>query len=516
MAGIIRALKLFLLFSLLVVACEQPESGGERLFTGKKKKTAKGSMILFDTFKEQAWSIKDTGFAGYSSFNLFLKNLGYRTEENHKPYNEALMNLGSETLFVIGVAMEARFTEDEIKHILDFVGRGGKVLVIAEHDNQYGSSDFLRPIINAGGWEINDDQIIDEKNSLPKRPIWIKTVLPSKKEGPVFLCSASLTAIRDEYCEVLLTSFNGGHIVAGLGRYKKGHIAILADSEFLWNGNPDYKWDGLFPLAFSDPKTRAFVKDLIFRIHPLKGRQKLNYFSCPSAQQSSTRVLVYGNGEDFQNYSKFLTALTDAKISVLKYQKRIRPADKVIVISPLKRIPQKIIDEMSKSKKVVIFGDMYSSVKSYAESWESFFKFHKIYPVPCPVNAFAEKYGVRFLPFFGVNFNDNENGNILYIPVFFQNKRLYLHNACAIEIFTGNRNEEIYFENSEDTFACGAGFGLNNPIKSIDPNDLRSPDFLIATDNVLAIGDTDIITNAFLFEAERTGILDKIIEFLKS
>ena len=515
MVSVIRILKFFLLFFLLVIACQQPQSGGDEFSPCKKKEVAKGSMILFDAFKEQAWSIKDTGFAGYSSLNLFLKGLGYRTKENHKPYNEALMNLGSETLFVIGVAMEATFTEAEIKHILDFVSRGGKVLVIAEHDNNYNSSDFLRPIINMSGWEINNDHIVNEKNSLPKRPIWIKTISFSRKEGPVLLFAASLREVNQNSCGYLLKSFDG-QIVAGLGRYRKGLIAIVADSEFLWNANPDYKWVGRYPLAFCDPKTRAFVKDLIFKIHPPKGRRRLEDFSCPGTQKSSTRVFVYGNGGDFQNYSRFLTALADANISVLKYKKGIKPEDRVVVISPLKRIPRKVVDELSKSRKAVIFGDMYSSVKSYAESWESFFKLNNIYPVPCPVNDFAEKYGLRFLPFFGVNFSDNENGDILYIPVFFQNERLFLHRACAVKLIAGNRNEEICFQNSEDTFACGAGFGLNDTLKSMDPNDLKNPDFLIATDNVLAIGDSDIITDAFLSEAERTGILDMIIEFLKS
>ncbi len=515
MVGIIRALKGFFLLLLLVVACEQPKSGGEKFSPCKKNKVTKGSAILFDAFKEQTWSIKDTGFAGYSSLNLFLKNLGYHTEENHKPYNEALTNRGSETLLVIGVAMEAEFTEDERKSILDFVGRGGKILVIAEHENKYGSSDFLRPIINMAGWEINNDQIVDEKNSLPKRPIWIKTIMPSKKEGPVFLCTASLREYNLNSCGALLKSFNGNQIVAGLGRYRKGRIAILADSEFLWNANPDYKWVGRYPLAFCDPKTRAFIKDLIFKIHPLKKRQKL--YDLPSCKQrNAKKVFIYADGGDFKNYSRFLTALTDANISVFKYHDRISPEDRVIVITPLRKIPEQIVDNLSKSEKVVIFGDMYSSLKSYADSWKLFFEPHKMYPLPCPVNELAEKYGVKFLPYFGVNFEDNEYENFLYIPVFFQKKRIYLHGACAIELLAGERNEKIYFENSKGTFACGAGFGLNHTLKRQDPNDLKNPDFLIATDNVLAIGDTDIITNAFILEAERTGILDKIIEFLKS
>jgi hypothetical protein len=512
-----KILTLFSLCSLFVIACDQPKSEKKEPPLTKKNEIAQRPLILFDAFKEQAWSIKDTGFAGYSSLNLFLKNLGYHTAENHKPYNEALANLDSQTLFVIGVAMGARFTENEIKDILDFLGRGGKVLVIAEHDNQYSSSDFLRPVINACGWEINSDRIIDPNGAISNTAgFWIRTVLPSKKEGPVLLCAASLRRLwKDEKHEVLLTSFDGSHIVAGLGRYKKGNITILADSEFLWNGNPDYKWEGLYPLAFCDPKSRAFIKDLIFKIHPIKGPKKVYDFPCSSTKQNKTRVFVYGNGGDFENYSRFLTALTNANISVFKYEKGITPADGVIVISPLKTIPQHIVEDLSKSKKAVIFGDMHSSIKSYADSWTFFFGQHKIQPIPYPANALAEKYGIRFLSFFGVNFKDNEHKNILYIPVFFQKKRVYLHRACAIELLTGDRNKEISFENSKDTFACGAGFGLNDPLKSIDPNDMKNPDFLVVTDSVFAIGDSDIITDGFFQEAERAGIIVEIVNFLK-
>jgi len=489
-------------------------------FACRRQKTKKGHLVLFDAYKEQVWSIKDTGFAGYSSLNLFLQDLGFNTAENHKPYREVLPYLDTKsTLFIIGVAMEAQFSEDEVKHILDFVGRGGKILVIAEHDNKYGSSDFLRPLINSAGWEISNGRIVEENDAFPGTAgRWTRTALPSMREGPVFLCAAILTAVRKEDCEVLLTSLDGNYIVAGLGRYKKGQIAILADSEFLWNANSDYKWKGLYSLAFSDSKTRTFIKDIILRILPPKEFSKSKNFSFSGNLKSSKRVFVYGNGGDFNNYSKFLTVLTDANISVFKYQEgiEITPEDRVIVITPLVKIPQGVVNELSKSEKMVILGDMYTSVKSYAESWKFFFEPHKIYPVPYPINTIAEKYGVRFLPCFGVNFKDNEYGNILYVPVSFNKKRIYLHKACAIELLKGNKNKEIYFENFEETFACAAGFGLNHPLKFKDPKDIENPDFLIATDNILAIGDSDIIANDFLLEAEHNGFLEMIIKFLKS
>ena len=519
MTKIERALKLSLLCSLLFIACDQPKSEKKEPFVIKKNEIAQRPLILFDAFKEQAWSIKDTGFAGYSSLNLFLKNLGYQTEENHRPYKEALAGLGPETLLVIGVAMEVEFTEDETESILDFAGRGGNILVIAEHDNKYNSSDFLRPIINAGGWEINDDRVTDYKGgALPgTEGNWIRTLLPSDEYGPVLLCAATLTALRDDVCEVLLTSLYDGNVVAGLGKYGKGRIAVVADSEFLWNANPDYKLRDDYTFAFNELRTREFTKDLIFKILPPSNVSETDDFLFPSELRSSKRVFVYGNGGDFENYSKFLTALTDADISVFEYQEGIKvsPEDRVIMITPLTKIPQQVIVELSKSGKMVLFGDMYSSVKSYAESWELFFKRHGIYPVPYPANELAEKYGVSFLPFFGVNFDNNENGNILYIPVFFNGQQLHLHRACAVKLLKENEKTRLSFENSEGTFACGAGFGLNDPLKSMDPNDIKSPDFLVVTDSVFAIGDSDIITDVFFQEAESAGIVEEIVKFLK-
>lgn len=482
------------------------------------QKSREGPLILFDAYKEQVWPIKDTGFAGYSSLNLFLKNLGYITRENNKPYKEVLPGLSSETLFVIGVAMEAQFGEDEVRQILDFVGRGGKLLIIAEHDNQYGSSDFLRPLINAAGWEISNDHVVSESDSFPgTKGRWLRTRLPSGKEGPVLLCAAELTVMREKSCKVLLTSLNGEYIVAGSGNYGKGKIAVMGDSEFLWNANPDYRWKGLYPLAFSDPKTRTFIENLILDIFSLRedtSKSKDLPFSDKSL--GSQRVFVYGNGGYFDNYAKFLTALTDAKLSVFKYEKgrEITPEDRVIVITPLMKISEPVIDELSKSEKLIILGDMYSSVKSYAESWKFFFEPCKIHPVPYPLNSIAGKYGVRFLPYYGVNFEDSENGNFLYVPVSFNGKRLYLHKACAIKLFKANKNKEIYFENSKETFACGAGLGLNHALKFKNPKDIENPDFLIATDNVLAIGDCDIVSNDFFLIAKQSGFIEMIIKFL--
>jgi len=506
----LRFFKFTLLILLLFTfACTRQKS---------KKGSLKGHLVLFDAYKEQVWPIKDTGFAGYSSLNLFLKNLGYNTAENHKPYKEILPNMNSQTLLVIGVAMEAHFTKNEIKDILNFVSRGGKLLIIAEHDNKYGSSDFLRSLINAAGWEINNGRVISNDTLPGVGGAWIRTSLPSKKEGPVLLSAAGLTTIREEGCQILLTSFNGEYIIAGLGNYGRGKIAVLGDSEFLWNANPDYKWKGIYPLSFSDPKTRAFIKDLIFSLLPPQEVSLSNDFPFSNKTGSSPRVFVYGNGGCFRNYSKFLTALNNANIAVFKYREgmKIIPGDRVIVITPLQKTPQKVVDELSKSGKVIFFGDMYSSVKSYAESWNLFFKPNKIYPVPYPLNSIAEKYGIRFLPCFGVNFKDNEYGNILNIPVFFNKKRLYLHRACAIELLKENKNKEIYFENSEETFACKAGFGLNHPLKFKNSKDIENPDFLIATDNALVVGDSDIISDDFFPDAEQSSFLEMIIKFLKS
>ena len=91
----------------------------------------------------------------------------------------------------------------------------------------------------------------------------------------------------------------------------------------------------------------------------------------------------------------------------------------------------------------------------------------------------AEKYGVSFLPFFGVNFDNNENGNILYVPVFFNGQQLHLHKACAVKLIQENKKTRLSLENVAGTFACGAGFGLNHPLKSMNPNDMKNPDFLV-------------------------------------
>ncbi|MBN2352658.1 MAG: DUF4350 domain-containing protein [Spirochaetales bacterium] len=505
-----KYVRLFSLFPilLLAVACGQP---------GNVIGIDKRPLIVFDAFKEQVWPIRDTGYAGYSSFNLFLKNLGYYTAENNKPYDKALKDLGHDTIFVIPVAMEVRFTNAEVQNILEYVGRGGNVLVIAEHDNAYHSSDFLRPIAQAGGWDINDDGIIDPEGALPDFPPWIRTMQPLGKEGPVMLHASSLTMGNDRG-EVLLTTFRGDRIVGGLGRYKRGRLAILSDSEFLWNGNPEFKYQNVYPMNFCDPKTGDFMKQVVFRLFPPKSPAVLDDFPFSDESKCDNRVIVYGNGGNFIEFTKFLTALTGANLSVLKYREgmTIKPEDKVIVISPLKTIPQNVINDLSVSKKIAVFGDMFSSLKSYAPSWSDFFKPMEFIPVPYPANALAEKYGVRFLPFFGVNFKYNEYNNFLYFPVDFQAKRFFLHKACAVELLAGKRDKTFVFKNAAGAFACGSGLGLNDALTSKNPNDISEPDFLIANETILACGDSDVISNAFISDTERVGLLGKIVDYLKN
>jgi hypothetical protein len=310
---------------------------------------------------------------------------------------------------------------------------------------------------------------------------------------------------------------DGQHIVGGLGRYKKGQIAILSDSEFLWNADSDYKWQGTYPLAFCDPKTQAFMKDLILNLLPPQQAAESENFIFSKNPQYPDRVFIYGNGGDYHNYSKFLNALNNANLSLFKYQEgmEVGPEDRAVIITPLKKIPPPTVDELSKSKRVILLGDMYSNIKSYADSWELFFKPCKMQPVPYPLNSLAEKYDVSFVPYFGVNIDNNQNGNILYVPVFFNGQRLHLHRACAVKLLEENEKTKLGFENSEGTFACGAGLGLYHPLKSMDPNDMENPDFMVVTDGAWAIGDSDIVSDIFFDETKLTGIVDEMIKFLK-
>ncbi len=494
-------------FLLLAGACGRP---------GNAVGVDKRPLIVFDAFKEQVWPIRDPGYAGYASFNLFLKNLGYYTAENNKPYDQALRDLGHDTIFVIPVAMEVKFTDAEVHNILDYMGRGGNVLVIAEHTNEYHSTDFLQPITEAGGWKINDDGIIDPEGDLPDFPPWIRTKRPLGEEGPVLLHAASLTMLNNRG-ETLLTSFRGNRIVGGLGKYKQGRLAVLGDSEFLWNGNPEFRYKKIYPMNFCDPKTAAFMKNVIFRLLPPKTPAELDDFSFSDPHAGENRVIVYGNGGNFMEFTKFLTALRQANLPVLEYREgmSVRPDDRVIVISPLKTIPRNAVRDLSVSKKIAVFGDMFSSLKSYAPSWSEFFKPMGFIPVPYPANALAEKYGVEFLPFFGVNFKYNEYNNFLYVAVNFHDKRFFLHKACAVKLLAGKRDENLILTNVAGTFACGAGLGLNNPLTSKNPADINDPAFLVANENILACGDSDVVSNAFISDTERIGLLGKIIDFLK-
>jgi hypothetical protein len=70
--------------------------------------------------------------------------------------------------------------------------------------------------------------------------------------------------------------------------------------------------------------------------------------------------------------------------------------------------------------------------------------------------------------------------------------------------------------NARETFACKVGLGLGQPIRFRDPKDAENPDFLIVTDNVLAVGDSDIISDDFIHRAMRIGFIEMIIKFLNS
>ncbi|MFQ6135667.1 MAG: DUF4350 domain-containing protein [Candidatus Hydrothermarchaeales archaeon] len=115
----------------------------------------------------------------YSSFSRSMTSRGYRVDVlNAKPLN--LDELKGYKVLMISFPQK-KFSDEEIKGIINFVGDGGGLFVVGEEGNWGGFKEILNSLSKEFGITFNDDEVHDPTDSVGES----YSVIHTMKEHPV-------------------------------------------------------------------------------------------------------------------------------------------------------------------------------------------------------------------------------------------------------------------------------------------------------------------------------------------
>ncbi|MHA1249221.1 MAG: hypothetical protein ACTSRP_04435 [Candidatus Helarchaeota archaeon] len=190
---------------------------------------------------EQVWSIWDTGFFGYSELNILLQNYFLEVSEIKSSLLNYIDNFTNDDILFLNVAKFGRYSDEEINKIVDFVNRGGKLIVLGEHKG-YNFSNFQNQILINFGMELTNTAIEDIENKTTDSKYWI--IFDSfyfNLTNLNILSGAVINITGNNTFSIANTSDTANYpnapVMAGYSNSNGGKVFCCSDSEWLSNFN---------------------------------------------------------------------------------------------------------------------------------------------------------------------------------------------------------------------------------------------------------------------------------------
>lgn len=206
--------------------------------------------IYFDMSHEQIFSIWDTGFMGYSELNILLQDYFLEVSTISHSFCEKVSNLTSNDILFLNVAKNGSYTQSELSKISAFVDRGGKVIILGEHEG-FNFIEFQNPLLERFGMEILPESIDDDQNYIYDKKGWVSFDSPYFNLKNLSILLGSRINIKSENAfPIAVTSDHANYpnapIMAGYEHPNNngGKVFCCSDTEWLWNG--DNQSIGLF------------------------------------------------------------------------------------------------------------------------------------------------------------------------------------------------------------------------------------------------------------------------------
>lgn len=250
----------------------------------------KGSLpsVLFDQSHRQAWSVglekareinpTHPADSSYALAGGKLKELGFKVKSSEGLITtESLQGIDILVLphfaldsfeATIGVG-ECYYRESEIKDIVEFVKKGGGLLILGEHEiSKYGNN--LNQLLANFNCEIENTSVIDKVNCHGTVAYWPLMEINQRDRGvfagvsEVALFRAGTLALSKEW-EILLRSKNTANLAdrATMARrnYGEGKVVVITDSDLFGDDSIKlYQNEGLWVNVIASLKNDKLVK----------------------------------------------------------------------------------------------------------------------------------------------------------------------------------------------------------------------------------------------------------------
>ena len=352
---------------------------------------AKG-RLFFDAYRQTSWLLSDTGLLGLSSLRKIIIDSGLRPIRFKAPLDRVIPELDRGDILFLSVVKYGKYSSSELKAVKSFVRRGGRVLVIGEHENMYQSSSVMQnPLVSNFGFRFNHDSIIVGDSS------WIKVgsdVLNCR--GAIFYCSPTIQVIGPK-----ARIISNRHPVIGVYR-SQGRVMVVGDSEFYHNGQ-----GRRFGMGHGNnaAMSKAIIKWLA--AGPIRDSsvryQPRNFFVSTQKAANATVLHVYLGGyggfpdHELDGYALFLEELERFGFQVrLQWNLKAIPRKaKVIFLHTLRgRVPSLA----GRFDKIVVIGDSYTVIDSYTDNGRTLFQMG-LRPLKRPFFArLLKQRGIEFPP----------------------------------------------------------------------------------------------------------------------
>ncbi len=372
-------------------------------------------LAFYLTHHDAVWSLRDPGFVGFSEFARELRRSGFAPVE----FPEGPTQLqateswrdwadGRERgpdIAILNVGRDFRPSAVEARALLDFVQRGGGLLILGEHDNMFGIADALGPVLGPPGLRLGRDAVGSRQANvrLADSPYFrlnnIVEMLSASVHGPV------------GSGDVLLRSPSG--VTLGLGvPFGKGRVALLGDSELFWNG------DGR--IGIDAGQNRRFLSLLFAYLGGPSGTPSLEG-KAGDAPARHPEAYTFGRGPrracfDTQlglvqpeaqpdGLSRFATALASCGFEVhvgaggakrLRSERCLRSEDLLIVAAPVQAIsPPEPVSLPPSGRLLVLAGARYELTE--ANYWDRVLLHRGAEPRPHPYTRLESQLGFEFV-----------------------------------------------------------------------------------------------------------------------
>jgi len=445
---------------------------------------------IYDGSHNNAWYIKDTGFFGYSEFanTLRSKNIlvsvcesNFLTTINNQHGKNAVS-----TMLIINAGKQQKYLSDEINSIKKFVKNGGRLFVIGEHDNMFGSSEFHNSLLKNFGIRFNYDSVGNPEANERQTE---STVFQLENIYDQLSCSIGIISKPSKY-KILLEGFalyNQRKIICAGFDYGRGRVVVLGDSEMFWNGNNKI---GMFR-----GDNKKFLESIIDYMFENKSVIPKMY----NRINSSSSKIIYidiSNGElplDYLNgIRKFCDDLFSNGFSLIFSNDQ--PYDVRLIASPRKMITP------SGDEKLVIFADGYSQLNDR-------FTTHKLIPIDSEYSLdsiyhnISDIYNIDISP----GFVARRDGIIAY-P--------YINTACIV------KNPKFkYMDFDEDFYGeiLHPGTSFNEKwITEKNSYEDTNVVFSESSSKIIIFADSDWISNANHGAFTYSKVLVELLAWLKS